>query len=412
MYCTYLQLKDFRNYRQLDLSLGRGMSVFQGENAAGKTTLLEALYMLATTKSGRAGGDQELVSFEASPEFGVPAFSRLSAKIQRAEDELEAEIVLTRDTTPGDNSEVLPAARKRVKINGAPKRAVDLVGQINVVLFSPEDLDLVIGSPSLRRRYFDITLSQVDHRYFRTLQEYSKIVAQRNGYLRNYRERQRALKGRTGYISAGSRDNLELSIWDEELIKTGAYITKRRKECLDGLNRRASAFHANLLGMLSDEAAPNFELVYQPSFPLPAEEADERKIADLFAAHLAKVREQEFARAVSLVGPHRDDFIFQLEGKNLSIYGSRGQQRTSVLSLKLAEAAWMEQQRGDRPILLLDDILSELDAGRRQYVLDTVQATAQQVLITTTDFALFHDTEQLKQIASLYQVGNGRVKPL
>jgi len=162
---------------------------------------------------------------------------------------------------------------------------------------------------------------------------------------------------------------------------------------------------------LGEEITPVFELVYQPSFPLEAG-LDETKIFELFIRQLAKVREQEFARAVSLVGPHRDDFIFQLEGKNLAIYGSRGQQRTAVLALKLAETGWMEQQTGERPILLLDDILSELDAGRRQYVLDTVQAGSDQIFITATDLALFPSPAQLKSTARLYRVEAGRVQLL
>jgi DNA replication and repair protein RecF len=405
MYCTYLELKNFRNYQKLDLPLPEGLSVFQGENAAGKTSLLEALYLLATTKSARAGGDQELVSFEAEPEYGAPAFARLHARIQRAEDELNVEIIITRPT-PGeeDGSNI----RKRVKINGTPRRVVDLIGLVNVVLFSPEDLDLVIGSPSLRRRYFDITLSQVDHRYLRSLQEYTKIVAQRNGYLRQYREKQRA--GRSNSVPVRSKEPLELSIWDEELVKAGSYIIKRRYECLEGLNRRATGLHAHLLGLLDGNFTPDFVLQYRPSFEIPPESAaDETAIVALFNAQLAKVRDQEYARGVSLAGPHRDDFAFTLEERDLSVFGSRGQQRTAVLSLKLAEAGWMEQQTGDQPILLLDDILSELDPYRRQYVLDTVLTTARQVLITATDMALFGDSENLKQKARLFRVEAGRV---
>ncbi len=410
MYCTRLELKNFRNYRKLDLSFSRGLHVFQGENAAGKTSLLEALYILATTKSARAGADQELVNLETEPEFGAPAFARLSAKIERLDDQLEAEVLITRDSPSDEFGNSSTAARKRVKINGSPRRAVDLIGQLNVVLFSPEDLDLVIGTPSLRRRYFDITLSQVDHRYLRNLQDYAKIVAQRNSYLRNFREKQRALKGRSA-IRPSNKEQFELSIWDEELVKAGTYIIKRRHECLVGLNRRAAGLHSSLLGLLGEEITPAFELVYQPSFPLEAGQ-DEGKIAELFIQQLAKVREQEFARAVSLAGPHRDDFIFQLEGKNLAIYGSRGQQRTAVLALKLAETGWMEQQTGERPILLLDDILSELDVGRRQYVLDTVQAGSDQIFITATDLALFPSPAQLKSTARLYRVEAGRVQLL
>ena len=405
MYCERLSLKDFRNYRRLDLSLAPGLTIFQGENAAGKTSILEALYLLATTKSPRAGAEQELVNLETVAEYGAPPFARLTARIQRREGELDAEIIVIRDSDSPDNATPTGAARKRIKVNGVARRAIDLIGKTNVVLFSPEDLDLVIGAPALRRRYLDSTLSQIDHRYLRQWQEYTKVVAQRNGFLRNLRERRREgrLRGEAG------RD--ELTVWNEELVKSGAYIIKRRQEALQSLNERAAGLHAHLTGLVSD-LLPNpntgFELVYQPSVKI-ADNQEESEIAALFEAQLTAVRPQELQRGVSLAGPHRDDFEFKVEGSNIGIYGSRGQQRTAVLALKLAEVGWMEAQTGDQPILLLDDILSELDVYRRQYVLDTVQAGAQQVLITTTDLSLFGDQTHLKEVATLYAVVAGQV---
>lgn len=405
MYCQKLTLKDFRNYRRLDLRLSPGLTIFQGENASGKTTLLEALYLLATTKSPRAGSDQELVSFEAEAEFGAPAFARLSGTVDRQDGEIEAEILIFRDQPPGADTSQGGTARKRIKVNGAARRSIDLIGKINVVLFSPEDLDLVIGSPSLRRRYLDATLSQIDHRYLRHWQDYAKVVAQRNGFLRNVRERQSQSRGRLP-----GRD--EMSIWNEELVKNGAYLIKRRLEALQSLNGLAAATHAQLTGLTSSlmpEAANGFELVYQPSFDLQGA-SDEAAIAARFEARLHEVRTQELQRGVSLAGPHRDDFAFMVEEANIATYGSRGQQRTAVLSLKLAEVGWMQAQTGDRPILLLDDILSELDAHRRQYVLETVQARADQVLITATDLAFFGDVAALREVATLYLVEGGAVK--
>lgn len=401
MYCERLTLKDFRNYRRLDLGLSRGLTIFQGENASGKTTLLEALYLLATTKSPRAGSDQELVSFEAEAEFGAPAFTRVAGTVDRQDGEIEAEILVLRDQPPGQDTQS-NTARKRIKVNGAARRSIDLIGKINAVLFSPEDLDLVIGSPSLRRRYLDSTLSQIDHRYLRHWQDYAKVVAQRNGFLRNVRERQN--RGRSP-----GRD--EMSIWNEELVKNGAYLIKRRQEALQSLNGLAATIHAQLTGLdssLMPEAANGFELVYQPSFELQGA-SDETTIASRFETRLNEVRVQELQRGVSLAGPHRDDFAFKVEEANIATYGSRGQQRTAVLSLKLAEVGWMQAQTGDRPILLLDDILSELDVHRRQYVLDTVQARADQILITATDLAFFGDQNVLRDLASLYRVEGGAV---
>ncbi len=403
MYCQRLTLKDFRNYRRLDLSLSRGLTVFQGENASGKTTLLEALYLLATTKSPRAGSDQELVNFGAEAEFGAPAFARLTGEVDRQDGEIEAEILILRDQPPGADASTGGTARKRIKVNGTARRSIDLIGKINVVLFSPEDLDLVIGSPSLRRRYLDSTLSQIDHRYLRHWQDYAKVVAQRNGFLRNVRERQN--RGRSP-----GRD--EMSIWNEELVKNGAYLIKRRLEALQSLNGLAAATHAKLTGLdssLMPEAANSFQLVYLPSFDLQGV-SDEAAIAARFEARLTEVRAQELQRGVSLAGPHRDDFAFMVEEANIATYGSRGQQRTAVLSLKLAEVGWMQAQTGDRPILLLDDILSELDVHRRQYVLDTVTARADQILITATDLAFFGDQDALREMAALYLVEGGAVK--
>lgn len=408
MYCKSLSLKDFRNYRQLDLALSAGLTIFQGENAAGKTTILEALYLLATTKSPRTGTDQELVNFEAQAEYGAPAFARLKTRVERREDELEAEILVLRDAPPDSEVVTTPgAARKRVKVNGVARRAIDLIGKINVVLFSPEDLDLINGAPALRRRYLDGTLSQVDTRYLRQWQDYAKVVSQRNGFLRTVRERRREGRGREP-----GQD--EMAVWNEELVRSGTYLIRRRREALQSLNERAANLHAHLTGLVSpllQNPATGFELVYQPSFDLQDAE-DEAAIAARFAERLAAVRSQEMQRGVSLAGPHRDDFIFTVERASLGTYGSRGQQRTAVLALKLAEVGWMEAQTGDRPILLLDDILSELDISRRQYVLETVQSRADQVLITTTDLALFGDEAHLREVATLYRVESGRVNRL
>jgi DNA replication and repair protein RecF len=408
MLCSKLSLKDFRNYRKLELNLSSGLSIIQGENAVGKTTLLEAIYLLATTKSPRTHNEQELVSLEAQPEFGAPAFCRVNATVQRTNDDpIEAEIIITRDEKKQNPlSDIANAARKRIKINGIARRAAELIGQLNVVLFSPEDLDLVIGSPALRRRYLDITLSQVDRRYLRNLQEYTKLLAQRNGLLRNWKEN---LRNRTG--KPVSRLHEELNVWDEELVKAGAYIILRRNECLRGLRERAVSLHANLVGFISDEYQPAFDLPYLPSFPLEGLN-DEVAIALRFRQELNQIRERELQRGVSLVGAHRDDFGFWLDGQDVAVFGSRGQQRTAVLALKLAEADWMFSQTGERPVLLLDDILSELDIHRRRFVLEVIQAGAEQTLVTTTDLALFGSTAQLAQNARLYRVSESKLIPL
>ncbi|HEX6606846.1 MAG TPA: AAA family ATPase, partial [Chloroflexia bacterium] len=225
MFCTHLTLAEFRNYAALDCDLPEGISVIQGANGSGKSSLLEALYLLATARSPRASVDAELVNTEAAADLGVPPFARVAAEVTRRTDAVALEVIIAREDSrsltvpPGDSPDLAaaapasPVARKRIKINDIPRRAVDLVGQINVVLFTPEDVDLVTGEPSLRRRYMDITISQVDHRYIRTLSQYNKVVLQRNALLRQMRE-----QGRNPLSPSVAE---ELRYWDEELARAG-----------------------------------------------------------------------------------------------------------------------------------------------------------------------------------------------
>lgn len=438
MYCTRLQLAEFRNYAALDCALPPGISVIQGGNGSGKTSLLESLYLLATTRSPRAAGDAELVNSAAAADLGVPPFARIAADVTRHDEAVSLELIIARDdyrplTLPAGAAPelaaalpALPTARKRIKINGVPRRAVDLIGQITVVLFTPEDVDLVTGEPALRRRYLDMTIAQVDHRYVRTLAHYGKVLTQRNALLRGMRE-----AGRSP-LSPGVGE--ELRYWDEELARAGAYITLRRQVWATRVNRLADALHNDLAGVGGDGApfkghfgvaysaavapaaraalAPQLAaqwLALQADAPLDDESPDharrhariphvERLVEELSAAfldQLARLRGDEVRRGVSLLGPHRDDLRLTLADLPLATFGSRGQQRTAVLALKLAEVVLMRTETGDSPILLLDDILSELDAPRRGFVLRTLVGPLApsdrppQVLITSADWTPF-----------------------
>src|SRR5690349_8018011 len=335
MFCTHLTLAEFRNYAALDCDLPEGISVIQGANGSGKSSLLEALYLLATARSPRASVDAELVNTEAGADLGLPPFARVAAEVMRRTDPVALEVIIAREDSrsmsipPGDSPELAaaapasPVARKRIKINDIPRRAVDLVGQINVVLFTPEDVDLMTGEPSLRRRYMDITISQVDHRYVRTLSQYNKVVLQRNALLRQMRE-----QGRNP-LAAAVRE--ELRFWDEELARSGAYVVLRRQVFVTRINRLAGAIHQRLVGVADAAAvAPTAPQALAPELDtqwvalqaeagagddapatarlqarIPHVEAISGRLAAEFLAQLEKLRIDEVRRGVSLLGPHR-----------------------------------------------------------------------------------------------------------
>jgi len=458
MHCQQLTLDEFRNYTQLSLVLEPGVTVLEGDNASGKTSLLEAVYLLATTRSSRTTSDLELINFAAPNDLGSPPFSRVTAQVERAHGLLSVEILVIRDEEPEGPGGLAGTvqARKRIKVNGVARRAIDLVGQVNVVLFTPQDVDLVTGPPALRRRYVDVTVSQMDHRYVRLLSQYMKVLAQRNSLLKSLKEQGRNPK---------SRDVAEeIEYWDDELVKHGAYVVLRRDLFAARLSSRAEAVHHLLAGtdahdgrtdtrkMLRERrptAELRFNLAYDTAVaPLARKalmpdllaqmEADStaaslsqdehtasvdpsvlrgriphlerhiEEIANEFKSQLAELRTQEIRRGVSVLGPHRDDLLFRLGDLSLGAYGSRGQQRTAVLALKLAEVDLMTAETGDTPILLLDDILSELDARRRGYLLSAIGSQEYQALITATDLSGF-DPGFLER-ATLLQVRQGQVE--
>jgi DNA replication and repair protein RecF len=447
MHCPYLQLDDFRGYAHLEMELSPGISVFQGENASGKTSLLEAIYLLATSRSSRTNSEIELINIAAETYPGMAPFARVAAQIERRRGSVHLQLVIAReDGRPLDPAGSPALTRKRITINGVARRAVDLIGAVNVVLFTPQDLELVLGEPALRRRYLDITIAQVDHRYVRTLSHYNKLLLQRNALLRTIREQGRNPLGRD------VRE--ELRYWDEEVAQAGAYLVLRRDVFVSRLTHLAAAEHAQLAGAgptsggdlqlayvsavaptaratLAADLAAHWAAVHAESelagTEQPVEEAILRAriphveqrvtlLATEFLDQLDALRAQEVRRGVSLLGPHRDDLSLLLGGQVLASYGSRGQQRTAVLALKLAEVSLMRAETGDTPILLLDDIVSELDARRRGFL---VRALTQpltgadrppQVLITTTDWSSF-DPAFLDHVAR-YEIVDGELHPL
>lgn len=376
MHLEHLSLLNFRNYVRLELDLPTGLTIIEGANGQGKSNLLEAIFLLATTRSPRTQSDRELLHWLVW-ESDQPV-ARVVGRVQRRQGPVEIAI-----TIQGERADATVSVTKRVRVNGVARRAIDLIGQIQVVLFGPTDLDLVVGPPVLRRRYLDLMIAQVDMRYVRALAHYQRVLQQRNHLLRQLRERR--------------ADQDELRVWDEELVRHGVLLVAERRRAVEQLNDLARVTHYRLAG-----ASERLQVLYRPNLPLP-QDGGER----LFLAHLMQVRARELTQGVSLAGPHRDDLALLLDGVDVQRYGSRGQQRTVALALRLAETAFLRQRSGDEPILLLDDVLSELDAARQRRVLDAV-APAEQVLLTTTERALLHGWEIGR--AHLLRVAAGRVE--
>ena len=373
MYLFRLALTNYRNFRGLELSLPPGTVFIQGDNAQGKTNLLEAAYLLAIAKSYRTNTERELIHHEALQESGqTPSASPraealeadgsgqalITGEVERQDGHLRVIMELQAMASKGGGGWLV---KKQIRVNGVPTTASALVGRVNAVLFTAFDIELVQGSPSLRRRFLDILISQVDRTYLRALQRYQRVLAQRNHLLRLIRE------GR------GSRG--ELDFWDAELVKEGVVIVARRHHVIEELGPLAMRAYAGLAGEQED-----LSVAYQPAV----------SAAELEGV-LKEEREREIGAGMTLTGPHRDDFALAVEGDSATIYASRGQARTIALALRLAEALFLKQQRSEEPILLLDDVLSELDAGRRQHVLEEA-GRYQQALVTAAEPALLQES--------------------
>ncbi|MEA2639219.1 MAG: replication and repair protein RecF [Chloroflexota bacterium] len=402
MYLRSLQLTNYRNFRRFALTLSDGPTVIQGANAQGKTNLLEAIELLATTKSARAGSDRELIrwgTLDGQVDGVTPPepFARIAAGVSRTQGDVKAEVLIRAVDAPDDAA---ASVSKVFRINGMPRRALEFVGEINVISFSPEDVDLVAGSPSGRRRYLDITNAQMSPRYLRTLQRYGKVLLQRNSLLRQARER-------------GTPDP-SLAVWDDELATNGAYIVLARAASVAGLSAFAGRWFQELSGW-----GQQLTVQYRPSLGqagtawLAEANPNEPGQVDVgrttMLAALERLRPRERGAGMSLMGPHRDDLAFLMDGIDLNVYGSRGQQRLAALSLKLAEVELLETQVGSRPILLLDDVLSELDDAKQAAVLRVAGGQGQTILTVTTLDLL--DRHALPA-AAVYHLEAGAVEPL
>ncbi len=397
MYLTKLALTNFRNYPHLELDLAPGLTVLHGNNAQGKTNLLEAIFYLATARSPHAGAERELIRWGASSE-PIP-FARVEVEAsKRGDTQVHLEIVLVQASE--ENHTPSSRVSKRIKVNGINKRALDLLGQINVVLFLPEDLDLVFGAPSARRRYLDTTLAQIDSHYSRALSQYGQILEQRNALLRDFKER--------------AFNRIELETWDHKLVEAGSYLIARRAQAVADYNLRIADIHPRLT-----DKHEQLRMVYQPTVsldaPLPTHQlalglepmlAPVAAVTEQFKQQLEMMRPRELGAGMTLVGPHRDDLRFFIDHVDMITYASRGQGRTIALSLKMAERELMRAETGEEPILLLDDVMSELDRPRRHALSQFIQNAAQ-AIVSCTDLDDF--TPELIAQARVLRVNEGQL---
>lgn len=352
-----IELADYRNYEELTMEFDKGTTILFGDNAQGKTNILEAVYLAATTKSHKGSKDKEIIRF-GMEEAHIRTY-------------LEKEGVETRV-----DMHLRKAGSKGIAIDGQKiKRAADLLGLCNVVFFSPEDLGIIKNGPSERRRFVDMELCQLDNVYLYNLNNYNKIVNQRNKLLKDM------------YMSPGLKETL--SVWDMQLVAYGCKIIERRKLFIKQLNDMIYEIHKRLSG-----GKEELVIKYEP----------DTSVED-FENKLFINMERDMKLKMTSVGPHRDDFAFMINGVDARKYGSQGQQRTAALSLKMAEIELVKKITNDTPVLLLDDVLSELDSSRQQLLLSVMGDI--QTIITCTGLEEFVNNRF--EINRVYKVTEGRV---
>src|SRR4030066_497965 len=399
MRLTHLSLTNFRNFTRLDMDIPAGTVMLVGNNAQGKTSLLEAIYFLATLTSFHASTDRQLINFiEARQDVAV---GRIVADFYREAETHRIEVRIIQEPNGQNGGSHL---RKEVLLDGIKRKPSEVIGQFNAVLFLPQMMGGIEGGPEGRRRYLNLALAQVISHYQAALAEYNKALLQRNALLKQLCER--------------NGDASQLDYWDDQIATFGAQLIHSRIRAVQELERLAARTHRELT-----HANEVLRLSYQPAydplpqapgqFTLPLNAAVDRcgfsqeQIRKGFLASLAKLRFEEIARGVTTIGPHRDELRFLANGIDLGIYGSRGQARTAVLALKLAEVEWMLGKSGHWPILLLDEVLAELDTERRFDLLARLDQS-EQVLLSTTDLDLF--TPDYVKNAVVWRIAGGRVE--
>ncbi len=394
MHLKHLSLTNFRNFARLDIDVPRRVVLLVGNNAQGKTSILEAIYFLASFTSFQTNTDRQLVNFvEAKNSLAV---ARLVADYERNKKKHKIEARLILEPT-GINGQRL---RKEVLLDGVKKQMNDIIGHFNAVIFVPQMSAIIEDGPDERRRYLNLALAQTFPAYANVLSDYNQVLSQRNALLKALNE------------NGGNGDQLE--VWDEALARLGAQIIQWRIEAVQQIERLAARVHNDLT-----HSREVLRLNYQPSYdPLPqlsmklmtdtdrsAVKADD--IRKGFLTRLKEIRSEEIARGVTTIGPHRDELRFLANGIDLGDYGSRGQIRTTLLALKLAEVNWMKERTGEWPVILLDEVMAELDLQRRADLLKYV-GESEQVLFTATDVNMF--APEFVEKSEVWKVEDGTVK--
>jgi DNA replication and repair protein RecF len=400
VHVTQLSLTNYRNYSRLILDLPAGPILLRGDNAHGKTNLLESIYFLSTTRSLHARADQQLINWLILKQETLP-FARVEATVKTERETFQLAITILRE---GDN------IRKDIRLNGTKKRAMDVIGKLTTVIFLPEDIELITGAPAVRRRYLDSMLCQINPDYCHALSRYNKVLTHRNALLKELFQR--------------NGNPNQLLYWDEQLAHDGATLITHRHNTVLDLDTIARQRHRELSSGkegLRLHYAPSFDFFQRakPNYQLPLVMEDlapyttaappVKEVRETFLARLQQAHHEEINRGVTLTGPHRDDLHFLVDGIDMTLYGSRGQQRTAALSTKLAEITLMQQVTGETPVLLLDDVMSELDAERRKQVIEIVDRVGQAFLTTTdwTDYA-----PDFRRRASLFSVTMGQLEAM
>jgi len=359
-------LKDFRNYEALEVHPTPGGNVFFGANAQGKTNILEAIFLLSRGSSHRADRDNEMMRWGTAS---------CAVKGEFLVESRDVNIEVTFSEEKG----------KSTRINGLPKKsAAGLLPEVQVVLFIPDDLQMVKGPASMRRRFLDQEIAQVNPSYAYDLSRYNKVLQQRNSLLRT-----------------GARtDDPGIGVWTDQLVEHGSQVYRKRIPALRRLGRVAREVHLCLTGH------EDLEVSYRPSVPISGQESFEQ-IKEAFTQRLRERAPLEQIRGMTLVGPHRDDIVFSIGSMDARLFASQGQQRSIVVSMKVSELEFVKQETGRFPVLLLDDILSELDASRRQGLISAVSSEVQ-VFLTCTDYSPF--VSELPGQTRYYRVSNGTVE--
>ena len=371
LYIEDIKLTNYRNYSKLSVEFENKVNVILGENAQGKTNVMESIYVLAMAKSHRTSNDKDLIHWEEE-------YAKIEGSLKKRNGPLALQLVISKKG-------------KKAKCNHLEQRKLSqYVGNMNIVMFAPEDLNLVKGSPQIRRRFIDMEIGQVSPVYLHDLNQYQKILYQRNHYLKQLQTKRQT-------------DMAMLDVLTIQLINVASSIVLKRFEFLELLQQWAEPIHFGI-----SRGLETLKIQYKASVDV-SEETDLSKMVEAYEEKFAKIRDREVDRGITLAGPHRDDLTFFVNGRDVQTFGSQGQQRTTALSLKLAEIELIHSETDEYPILLLDDVLSELDDFRQSHLLNTIQGKVQTFVTTTSVEGINHDT--LKQAAT-YQVVAGEMTKL